>query len=100
MTRNTRQRPAEAEAVGQENISACLPKGLFKIAVAVKYVSEKRFGGGDVDVAVFIRRTGDVPPAVGNVFFKLFEKLGVVFLHQLIAVGAFKVETVIVVFLK
>jgi len=100
MPRNARQRPAEAEAVRQENIRAALAERFLKIAVAIEDIAKKRFRGGNVDIPVFIRAAGHVPPPLRNIFLQFFEFLRIVFLHQLVAVAPLKAEAIIRVFLE
>ena len=84
MLRNSRKSPAEAEAVRQENIVAFNAEFLFEISVAVKNISEKKLGRRNVDVAVFIAASRNIPLSVCNVFLQLFKLFRIILKNLLI----------------
>ena len=95
MLRNSGKSPAEAEAVGKEYVVAFHAEFLLEISVAVKNVSEKKLRRRNVDVAVFIAASRNIPFSVCYVLLQLFKLFRIILLKKLIAVSALKIETVV-----
>ncbi|OQA63335.1 MAG: hypothetical protein BWY37_02204 [Firmicutes bacterium ADurb.Bin262] len=100
VARNTRQRKAETEAVGDENILGSHAELTLEKAVAVENIPEQRLGRGGVDIAVLIAAARGHPAPLRDIFAQLFIQFGVILLHQFIAVGALEVEDILGVFFK
>ena len=89
-----RQRRAKAEAVGQEDVLGNHAKFPLKPVVADQNLAHQGFAGGYVDVHRVPGGAHRVPSALFDVFLDLLEFCGIVFLHQLVAEGALKVERI------
>ena len=94
------QRPAEAKAVGQENVRALFAELLLKKAIAKQDLAHVCLRRGHVGIRCIPLAARYVPFSLGYVLLESFVKLGIIFLCQRIAERPLKIHAIMGVFFK
>ena len=90
-----RQRIAEAEAVGQEDVGRTHAELALVELLSEQDVADERLGRGHVRVVGIPRSARDMPLAAGDVPLHPFVLQGIVLLHPFVLHGAFEAEAVV-----
>ncbi len=89
------QRPAEAEAVGQEDVGALHAELVAIEVLTVEDVARERLDRGDVGIGGVPRTASDVPATRGDVVLHQLVLVGIVLLHPLVLDTALEVEDIV-----
>lgn len=95
MCGDRRQRIAEPEAVGQENVVRLHAELLAVEPLSQQNVTEKRFRGGNVGVGGVPRAAADVPAAAADPLLHLSVQVGIILLHPTVLDASLEVENVV-----
>ena len=99
MGQDAGERGGKAEAIREHVFIAGLAEVFPVVVIAIEDLAEDALGARQVDVSFFDRRAGWKPAAFGHVLCHAGVVVGVVLLHQAVAIGAGPVKNVVWVFI-